>query len=84
MPNSSPQLVKSNHASQKPAEGSQIPCDGNGFGGQCGVEARRIDKHGVETPYHGYGLSDRGRIPSNVIEAFDQAHASNGRPGKKK
>src|SRR5438045_1715747 len=33
---------------------------------------------------NGFDLSDRGRIPSNVLEAFDQAHASNGKPGKKK
>jgi hypothetical protein len=33
---------------------------------------------------NGYELSDRGRIPTNVVEAFDQAHASNGKPGKKK
>jgi hypothetical protein len=33
---------------------------------------------------NGFELSDRGRIPGNVIEAFEQAHASNGKQGKKK
>lgn len=33
---------------------------------------------------NGFELSDRGRIPGNVIEAFEQAHASNGKSGKKK
>jgi hypothetical protein len=33
---------------------------------------------------NGFELSDRGRIPSNVIEAFEAAHASNGKQGKKK
>jgi hypothetical protein len=33
---------------------------------------------------NGYELSDRGRIPANVIEAFEAAHASNGKQGKKK
>jgi hypothetical protein len=28
---------------------------------------------------NGYELSDRGRIPSNVIEAFETAHASTDR-----
>jgi hypothetical protein len=28
---------------------------------------------------NGYELSDRGRIPSNVIEAFEQAHAGKGK-----
>jgi hypothetical protein len=32
----------------------------------------------------GFELSDRGRIPANVIEAFEQAHTSNGKQGKKK
>lgn len=33
---------------------------------------------------NGYEMSDRGRIPATVIEAFEQAHASNGKPAKKK
>ncbi|MET0234105.1 MAG: Lsr2 family protein [Kibdelosporangium sp.] len=33
---------------------------------------------------NGYELSDRGRIPGNVLEAFEQAHATNGKPSKKK
>jgi nucleoid-associated protein Lsr2 len=33
---------------------------------------------------NGYELSNRGRIPSNVIEAFEAAHTSNGKQGKKK
>ena len=28
---------------------------------------------------NGYELSDRGRIPSNVTEAFEAAHAANGK-----
>jgi hypothetical protein len=28
---------------------------------------------------NGYELSDRGRIPGNVLEAFEQAHATNGK-----
>jgi hypothetical protein len=33
---------------------------------------------------NGHDLSDRGRIPANVIEAFEAAHAGNGKQGKKK
>jgi hypothetical protein len=32
---------------------------------------------------NGFDLSDRGRIPSNVLEAFEAAHADNGKQGKK-
>lgn len=32
---------------------------------------------------NGFDMSDRGRIPGNVLEAFEAAHASNGKPGKK-
>ena len=34
--------------------------------------------------HNGYELSDRGRIPSSVIEAFEAAHANNGKQAKKK
>jgi hypothetical protein len=33
---------------------------------------------------NGFELSDRGRIPSNVIEAFEAAHAVNGKPKAKR
>jgi hypothetical protein len=32
---------------------------------------------------NGFEMSDRGRIPGNVIDAFEQAHAANGNTGKK-
>jgi hypothetical protein len=32
---------------------------------------------------NGFELSDRGRIPTDIIEAFDAAHAGNGGKGKK-
>lgn len=33
---------------------------------------------------NGFSLSDRGRIPANVVEAFEQAHAANGTKAKSK
>lgn len=32
---------------------------------------------------NGYELADRGRIPANVIAAFEEAHAKKGRRGRK-
>lgn len=32
---------------------------------------------------NGYELGDRGRIPTNIVEAFDAAHATNGGNGGK-
>jgi Lsr2 len=31
---------------------------------------------------NGFDLSDRGRIPTNVLQAFDEAHAGSGKKGK--
>ena len=58
---------------------------GRARGGKSRPTSERTDLSDVRTwaRENGYDLADRGRIPANVIDAFEEAHAKKTKRGKK-
>ncbi|HXT45877.1 MAG TPA: Lsr2 family protein [Pseudonocardiaceae bacterium] len=57
----------------KGGSGSRARSAGHGSGGQSREQTRAVREWARQ---HGHNVSERGRIPASIRQAFDQAHAA--------